>query len=65
LWSFIFFSWHLLLMAAIEIYALWGAIIVTMISFRKRDAIATLLMIPYLAWVTFASVLATWFWVLN
>ena len=65
LWSFIFFKWHLLLASVVEIYVLWIAIALTINAFQKVDSLAAKMMLPYLAWVSFASVLATWFWVLN
>ncbi len=57
LWSLVFFGLHLPLMAFIVILALWLAIFWTIRSFYKISKHAAYLLIPYLAWVTFASFL--------
>jgi len=57
LWSVIFFGLHLPLIAFIEIIFLWIFILLTMIWFYKIDKDAAFLLIPYLMWVSFASVL--------
>lgn len=57
LWSFIFFKFHLLGYALIEIIMLWISILLMIVLFYKENKIAGLLNIPYLLWVTFASIL--------
>lgn len=57
LWSFIFFTLKSLLFAFIEIILLWIAILLTIISFRKVSKVSAYLLLPYLFWVSFASVL--------
>lgn len=57
LWSWIFFSRHAIGAALVEVIVLWVAIGVTTILFRRIDSAAAYLMVPYWAWVTFASVL--------
>ena len=64
-WSLIFFAQHLIDIALIDIAALWIAILATMIAFFRVDRIAGLLMLPYLAWVSFASALNYEIWQLN
>ncbi len=64
-WSFIFFGGQFIGIAAIEIVILEIAIIATSWEFLKRDRIAALLMLPYIAWVGFASILNIAFWHLN
>ncbi len=64
-WSFIFFKYHLLLFAFIEIITLLTFIILTTIHFYKIHKTAGLLMIPYILWVSFASVLNFSLWWLN
>ncbi len=59
LWSWIFFAWQEGLWAGIEIVVLWGCILATVLAFRCHDALAAWLMVPYLLWVSFATVL-TW-----
>jgi benzodiazapine receptor len=64
-WSGIFFTLHLLGLATLEIAALWLAIALTTLAFFKLDRIAGLLFLPYLAWVSFASVLTFTLWRMN
>ena len=64
-WSAIFFSLHLILLALVEMALLWLLILVTIILFWRRDRIAGLLFVPYLAWVSFAFALNFAIWQLN
>ena len=48
-----------------EILVLWIAIAATSIAFFRRSKTAGSLMVPYLAWVSFASVLNYAVWQLN
>ncbi|MEO0089749.1 MAG: TspO/MBR family protein [candidate division WOR-3 bacterium] len=57
LWSFIFFTLKSLLFAFIEIIILWIAILLTIINFQKVSKPSAYLLLPYLLWVSFASVL--------
>jgi translocator protein len=65
LWSFIFFSLHNPLLALIEIILLWLMIYETFVQFNKVNKVAGYLLIPYLLWVTFATVLTASIWWLN
>ncbi|WP_347066506.1 TspO/MBR family protein [Flavobacterium sp. WV_118_3] len=65
LWSFLFFGLHNVLLALIELVILWLMIYETYQSFRKIHKIAGYLLLPYLAWVTFAGVLNASIWQLN
>jgi benzodiazapine receptor len=56
-WSVIFFGLQSPGVAFIEIIALWISILAVMWQFYKVDRIASLLLNPYLAWVTFAAIL--------
>lgn len=56
-WSIFFFGLKSPLLAFIDIIFLWIAILLTIIKFYKISAIASLLLIPYLLWVSFASIL--------
>ncbi|TDQ06943.1 TspO/MBR family protein [Pedobacter metabolipauper] len=56
-WSFLFFYSHLLGAAFYEICALLIAIIVNARVFYKIDKTAGLLYIPYILWVSFATLL--------
>ncbi|MCC6563943.1 tryptophan-rich sensory protein [Candidatus Uhrbacteria bacterium] len=65
LWSLIFFGWHQLGWAFLEVVLLWVMILVTIVSFAKISRPAAWLLAPYLAWVTLASVLNFTIWQLN
>jgi len=64
-WSWIFFRAHQPGWAFLEIIVLWLAILATTAAFFRSDKTAGWLMIPYLAWVSFASVLNFTIWRLN
>ena len=49
----------------IEVILFWLLIFETHIQFKKIDKTAGLLFIPYLAWVSFATVLNASIWWLN
>lgn len=57
LWSILFFGLQSPAAAAVEIVFLWLAILATLLLFARREKVAALLLVPYLAWVTFAAVL--------
>lgn len=65
LWSYLFFGLHNPMLAFIEIILLWLMIYETFSQFKKIDTIAGYLMLPYLAWVGFASILNGSIWWLN
>lgn len=65
LWSYLFFGLHNPLLALVEIVLLWLMIWETYNQFRKIDKTAGLLLIPYLAWVSFATILNASIWWLN
>lgn len=64
-WTWIFFRRHAIGAALAEVVMLWIAIAATTLAFGKVMQVAGLLMVPYLAWVTFAVVLNAAFWRLN
>jgi len=64
-WSFIFFKFQLLGLAFIEIILIWSSIITMITIFYKINKAAALLQIPYLLWVSFASILNGSIWFLN
>lgn len=64
-WSWIFFRLHQPGWAFVEILVLWAAILATTVTFFRRSPFAGWLMVPYLAWVSFASVLNFTIWRLN
>jgi len=65
LWSFIFFNFHALGIAAIEIVLPWLSILTMILQFYKANKWAALINIPYLMWVSFASILNISIYLLN
>lgn len=64
-WSFLFFKFQLLGISLIEIVLMWLSILWMIIEFKKINKTAAYLQIPYLAWVTIASLLNLAIWYLN
>jgi translocator protein len=65
LWSVIFFGMHLPTLALVDIAFLWISIALLIIDFWKFSKPAAILLIPYLCWVSFASVLNLFVVLLN
>ncbi|XP_059159210.1 translocator protein-like [Physella acuta] len=61
-WSPIFFGAHSLKWGLIDIVFLWGGIAGTTYLFHGINETASYLMLPYLGWVSFASVLTYRIW---
>jgi translocator protein len=56
-WTWLFFGHHRIGGALMDIIVLWVAILATLITFWKLELVAGLMLTPYLAWVSFATVL--------
>jgi benzodiazapine receptor len=65
LWTPLFFGLHWPGVAFAEILLLWLAIAATIAAFRPVSRPAMVLLVPYLAWVSFAAVLNFTLWRLN
>jgi translocator protein len=65
LWTWIFFVWHQGALSLVEIVALWLLIASTIQAFWRLHRLAALLLVPYLAWVSFATALTASLWRLN
>lgn len=65
LWSIIFFGAKNLGFAFVELSVLWVLIIYIVRLFWKVEKSAGLLLLPYLAWVSFAMILNLSIWTLN
>jgi len=65
LWSPIFFGWRNPALALVDILLLWLALLATVLTFWRRSRVAGALLIPYLAWVSFATALNFALWRLN
>lgn len=59
MWTPLFFKMHNLKAATIDISVLLGVLGLTIMEFNKVDGVAAKLMVPYLMWTSFATVL-TW-----
>lgn len=64
-WSFLFFYFKMIGVALSEIIILWIAIVIMLSLFYKIKPIAAYINIPYLLWVTFASILYSAYYFLN
>lgn len=64
-WSLAFFSARSPAAGVVVILALWASIVATIMEFGRVRRLAALLLLPYLAWVTFATVLNVEIWRLN
>lgn len=65
LWSWIFFAWRSGALAFAEILLLAALIIATMLAFARVRTAAALLLLPYVAWVVFATALTWTLWRAN
>ena len=65
LWPPIFFGLGLYLAALAWLVLLWVLVLVTALRFRRISRAAFCLMVPYLAWLTFAAYLNFGVWLLN
>lgn len=64
-WSWLFFHWHLGLISCVDIAMLSLVLIANIITFWRQKPLSGLLLLPYLAWVTFAAALNITLWILN
>jgi tryptophan-rich sensory protein len=64
-WSVIFFGGRMIGAALAEIVVLLAAILVTATLFWRIDRVAAMLLLPYAAWVAFATLLNAALWRLN
>ncbi len=65
LWSILFFGMQKPAWSMVEVFFLWLAILMTIRAFWPVSRLAAGLLIPYLIWVSFASVLNVAIWQLN
>jgi len=65
LWSFLFFGFTMIGLAFAEILILLVAVVATAAAFKRIDGWAAAMLVPYIAWVSFASLLNGSLWVLN
>jgi tryptophan-rich sensory protein len=64
-WSYVFFGLHSSLFGLMCILALWCLILCTMIQTFRVTVVGGALLIPYLVWVTYATILNYYIMVMN
>lgn len=64
-WSFLFFYFKTIGFALAEIIVLWGSIVLMIVLFYRVKPISAFLNVPYLFWVSFATVLNAAYFLLN
>jgi tryptophan-rich sensory protein len=64
-WSALFFGWRSPGLAFAEVVLLWLAILATILAFGRTSRWAAALLVPYLAWVSFAAALNWTLWRMN
>ena len=65
LWSWLFFAWHQGAASFADIVLLDALVLVTVRLFQRIDRVAALLLLPYLAWILFATALNWTAWRMN
>jgi tryptophan-rich sensory protein len=65
LWSIVFFGAHMILAGAVVIVLLWVGILDSILLFRPISKLAAGLLVPYILWVSFATVLNSSLYILN
>ena len=65
LWTWLFFVWRQGGWAFADVLLLWAMICATIFLFAKVSRLAAALLVPYLAWVSFASALNFALWQFN
>ena len=64
-WSIVFFVFHNIFAALINLIIIIGFIIILMIKYKKISNLSFILMIPYLLWCIYALTLNTNLYILN
>lgn len=57
LWSMLMFGWHRIDLAAVDIVLVWASAAAFIVLTWNRDRVASLLFVPYLAWLSYAAAL--------
>jgi benzodiazapine receptor len=65
IWTPIFFDFGRYGLALADIVVLWALIVATIVLFLRKSLPAAALLLPYLAWVTFATCLNVAIWQAN
>jgi translocator protein len=65
LWTILFFGQQFYFLGFAEILVLWGAIALTIATSLRVSKIAGYVLVPYISWVTIATLLNYYVWILN
>ncbi|PZS90835.1 TspO/MBR family protein [Stenotrophomonas maltophilia] len=65
LWSWLFFGWKLGAVAFADILLLIALVCATVVTFARVNRVAAILLLPYLAWISFACALNYAVWQAN
>lgn len=65
LWTWVFFRFRMGAASFVEIVVLWGTVLWTLVAFLRLRPLAGILLLPYFAWTSFATVLTWTVWRLN
>lgn len=65
LWSWLFFAWQMGAAALADIALMWVLVAATIAAFWRHSRLAAALLLPYLAWISFAAALNLRLWQLN
>lgn len=65
IWSMLFFGAKNMPLAFVDISIIWVTLIFIIFRFEKLDRVSAYLLLPYLAWISFATVLNYNYWLLN
>ena len=64
-WSWLFFGRQAIGLALLDIVALWCAIVAFTLAARTKTPVASLMFVPYLLWVSYATALNLAIWLSN
>lgn len=64
-WSWLYFGLQWPGLALVDLVLLWGVLLMTVIAFWRHRPLAAVLLLPYLAWVSYAGYLNAGIWWLN
>ena len=62
IWSWLFFRLQQPGMALVDLIVLWIMVCFTIVQFRRHTAFGSYLLLPYLAWITYAGYLNLFIW---
>jgi tryptophan-rich sensory protein len=65
LWSWLFFAWRRGGLAFADVILLTSLVVATALAFARVRSLAAVLLLPYLAWVMFATALTHALWRAN